>query len=149
MLAALKKLRSDLDAIIANAEGVQEPHGFERKPLPADAKPAVHACHALWEAVQVANYRGDPDVPKFNYFDYARGLQPGGGLVNSPEASAEVAAALNSAIIALGFTEWGQRWLNVGANGSQIDPAYQRHFLGFVWKRANQNDETQGYVKVA
>jgi len=144
----LQKLKDAVSLVTAFIAEHSQPdnEGFqiERKPLPADARSPYDACRQLWEAATIATRQNVPGHPNFNAFDYIIGIQAGRPFYSGPDRTAE----MNAAIIALGNSPWGQAWLNRPENGSQIDVDYQRHFLGFVWVRVNQNDETQGYRKV-
>ena len=149
VLMQLKQIQAELAEVIASLEDdggpVEQP--WVLKPLPADAKAAYFACHALWNAAQ-ADYRlgkgwKNPDGSLFNIFDYIEGLLPLGQHRAPPKTSEE----MQSDITALGFCPQGKAWLGFPENTSQLDQAYQRHFLGYITVRVNQNDDSQGYIK--
>jgi hypothetical protein len=148
LLQKLKSIRADLDAVIAGLDTETPAPVFERKPLPAHAKAAYDACKALWSAAQSDYNKGNgwlkPDGLPFTIFDYVPGLQIGGVTRKPPKSATE----MQTDITALGFVKEGVAWLSHAENSSQLDPDYQRHFLGYVTVRRNQNDDQQGFTRV-
>ena len=148
LLQDLKDIRNKLDTIIRELDVESPVPLFERKPLPANAKHPYDACNAMWSAAQRDYNVGKgwimPDGTAFNIFNYIEGLQQS-GVHRIPPKSPE---QMNIDIIALGFTPDAQKWLSDDSNASQLDPYYQRHFLGYVAVRKNQQDHTQGFNRI-
>jgi hypothetical protein len=154
LLQKLKSIRADLDAVILGLDdsvvfpappSIPE---FTPKPLPSNAKAAYDACKGLWTAAQRDYTKGfgwlKPDGLPFTIFDYVPGLQIGGVTRKPPKSATEMQVDITS----LGFAKEGQAWLSHDENSSQLDPDYQRHFLGYVTVRVNQNDPMQGFTRV-
>lgn len=149
LLQKLKAIRADLDAVISGLD-VDTPTVplFERKPLPSNAKNAYDACRRMWEAAQSDLNKGKgwkkADGTEFTIYDYIPGLQYSWVTRTTPKDAVQ----MNADITALGFTTEGQAWLSNDKNSSMVDPAYQRHFLGYVAVRKDQQDEAKGYIRV-
>lgn len=144
MIDDLKRIISELGAIVARLDGADPAPGYERKPLPPGAQNAYFGAGALWRAADTARRSGQPDAPAFDMFEYIGGIQQGGGVRIPPKSPEQ----MTEDILALGLSDWGQRWLSDDRNAALIDPDYQRHFLGYRVARRAQNDETQGYIRI-
>lgn len=102
-----------------------------------EAPRAMDACKVMWQNAQ----QEDPSL--FNIHDFiGRGLVQGATPGATPRMSQRTQDELEAAILALGRSEWGQRWLSDDRCAAAIDARYCYGFVGyFVTKNPDDTYE--------
>ena len=115
-----------------------QPSAGTPAPYPArEAPPAMDACKAMWQ-----NAQQESGGKLFNIHDYiGQGLVQGAAPGATPRMSQETQDRLEAAIVALGRSEWGQKWLADDYCASMIDRRYCYEFVGYWVTRASANPD--------
>lgn len=139
LLETAKKLRGEHPAPAGGEAKNVAPFGRyasgEAKPAPAYDK-----CRALWEAA------GREQVFNIHAF-IGQGIQQGAAQMYSGHETDW--QAVEDAIVALGKSEWGKKWLSYDVNAELIDKEYLFNFVGYNVQRSyDARGDLVGYKRI-